>query len=89
MVEPGSASVPSPGYAPASPDDMGQLIAAGETEVTDRPGVRAAQAGISLGVLLAIVVPAAALVLGAALTAIVASVSLWIPGLVLGVVGAP
>lgn len=64
----------------AGADDLTRLIAEGETEVSDRAGVGAAQAGISLGVLLAVVVPVAAVLIGVVVTVVVASLPVLLYG---------
>ncbi|GLK16135.1 hypothetical protein [Herbiconiux flava] len=79
MSHPGSTPAPLPGPAPET-DELTRLIADNETDVTDRPGVRAAQAGISLGVLLAVVVPLIALLIAAVVTAIVSTAPIWLSG---------
>lgn len=83
MDDPGSPS------AAAGDDDLSRLIADGETEVADRPGVGAAQAGVSLGVLLAVIVPVAALLIAAAVTAVVSTAPFWLSGFFGGSFTAP
>ena len=90
MSHPGSTPAPLPGPGPApEADELSRLIADNETDVPDRPGVRAAQAGISLGVLLAVIVPVVALLIAAVVTAIVSTAPIWLSGFFWGSFTAP
>jgi hypothetical protein len=59
---------------------MSDLIATGETEVADRPGVRVAQAGVSVVLLLAVIVPGVTLVVASAVAAVLAAAPLVLSG---------
>ncbi|MFB2555727.1 hypothetical protein [Herbiconiux liangxiaofengii] len=66
----------------SDPDELARLLAEGETEVDERPGLRAAQAGVSLGVLIAVLVPLGALIVWVLVSLVVTFASVWLTSFV-------